>query len=1021
MLKGVSSSQFNKFFCHSLYILDMSGNWLDLSSTSNRYIQTYMKGFLDMSGGNLLLRNNNILVAAGDISLNGRLFVNGDTSMNGRFYLTRDASLQSRLSVKGDVSFNSDVYMRGNVITDPSSATDIKGTFLVENAVNITGVINQSQKTLSGGYIYIPSNVTQQQYDELVNALESVSSVVQVNSAAAGNTAQIGIGGITTQTMGPAWISGNLIVGPNSTIGSSSALAVIDGPGSLYVAKSITAPNGNVNVGNNAYIGGNLMVTSGNVTLTNGNLYLNYGGLFSKGNVSIGKLTSSNYSLDISGNMNVLGDIVSSGCYFSPQYTYTTTTTGTTYFKIGMIGGNFIEHVLTQYANNYTSYLRIIVDCAQQAGLSLAKIPIQIISSVTDTFSSIISNVYVIQPTTATTGTQGELWIAVTVPGEVLGQVIKHSWRSMGATDHSQSSGAGIGTQTSTTMPPTVSTTTPATDNNYNLIATYTPNTTGGSGGSTSFMGQNVGVGIVTPAYKLDVSGTTRFSSDVSMNGNLVVAGVIRSNNLPKFWNYMRLYPGGVTANTYFLLGTIGDWGYNGNGGAISIKGFIGGWTSTSKATVDINISTRGSSSTPNIEGTFYCTSTLSTIIGVADILIYYLNGGGSASTPQFYVYLLTKVTVPHFDLTITGNDQKDTSVVLAEPAQGTPTAPTGGTTVVSSVLSVLDNYTIAGNVGIGTTTPAYKFDVSGNAQFTGDVSMGGSLIVNGNLSVLKMNNQYIVTQTTTNYQLIVSEDISLNGKLFVSGDSSLNGELFVSGNVYAGQPLASGGENTPSTFNATAFHSFVGSTSPGQVNPIMAIYNNYATSSSALNDPTPILALRRGGTSFTNWDAAANFNISRYLNSSGEARTRLDIALSNAVTSNPDTNVMTLLGNGNVGIGTTAPVYTLDVTGTGRLTGQLNALSFNATSDYRIKDDVQSLFDTDVTVDNLNPIRYFNNQAQKLDIGFLAHEVQEHYPYLVNGKKDGEQMQTLNYIGLIGILVKEIQELKSQVKKLSQ
>jgi hypothetical protein len=87
----------------------MSGNWVDLSSTSNRYIQTYIKGFLDISGGNLLLRNNNILVNAGDISLNGRLFVSGDTSMNGKLF------------VGGDVSMNGNLFSYGKmVITDPS-------------------------------------------------------------------------------------------------------------------------------------------------------------------------------------------------------------------------------------------------------------------------------------------------------------------------------------------------------------------------------------------------------------------------------------------------------------------------------------------------------------------------------------------------------------------------------------------------------------------------------------------------------------------------------------------------------------------------------------------------------------------------------------------------------------------------------------------------------------------------------------------------------------------------------------
>jgi hypothetical protein len=56
------------------------GNWLDLSGTSNLYIQTYVKGFVDMSGGNLVLRNNSIYVNAGDVSMGGRLFVQGNAT-----------------------------------------------------------------------------------------------------------------------------------------------------------------------------------------------------------------------------------------------------------------------------------------------------------------------------------------------------------------------------------------------------------------------------------------------------------------------------------------------------------------------------------------------------------------------------------------------------------------------------------------------------------------------------------------------------------------------------------------------------------------------------------------------------------------------------------------------------------------------------------------------------------------------------------------------------------------------------
>jgi hypothetical protein len=63
-----------------------------------------------------------------------------------------------------------------------------------------------------------------------------------------------------------------------------------------------------------------------------------------------------------------------------------------------------------------------------------------------------------------------------------------------------------------------------------------------------------------------------------------------------------------------------------------------------------------------------------------------------------------------------------------------------------------------------------------------------------------------------------------------------------------------------------------------------------------------------------------------------------------------------------------------------------------------------------------LNPTK-----TQRQDVGFIAHELQEHYPFLVNGIKDAEQLQSINYIGLIGILTKEIQELKERVKILEK
>jgi len=86
-----------------------------------------------------------------------------------------------------------------------------------------------------------------------------------------------------------------------------------------------------------------------------------------------------------------------------------------------------------------------------------------------------------------------------------------------------------------------------------------------------------------------------------------------------------------------------------------------------------------------------------------------------------------------------------------------------------------------------------------------------------------------------------------------------------------------------------------------------------------------------------------------------------------------------------------------------------------NVTSDYRIKNNVETL-DEIHTVDNLRPVKYKQTQTGKNDIGFLAHELQEHYPELVEGEKDGDKMQSVNYSGLLPILINEVQQLKKQI-----
>ena len=91
-------------------------------------------------------------------------------------------------------------------------------------------------------------------------------------------------------------------------------------------------------------------------------------------------------------------------------------------------------------------------------------------------------------------------------------------------------------------------------------------------------------------------------------------------------------------------------------------------------------------------------------------------------------------------------------------------------------------------------------------------------------------------------------------------------------------------------------------------------------------------------------------------------------------------------------------------------------AVSFTATSDYRAKEHIKPLILEEYSVDNLNPVYFKFKDSGQESIGLIAHELQEHYPFLVEGEKNGEQKQSVNYNGLIGVLIKEIQELKKDL-----
>ena len=103
------------------------------------------------------------------------------------------------------------------------------------------------------------------------------------------------------------------------------------------------------------------------------------------------------------------------------------------------------------------------------------------------------------------------------------------------------------------------------------------------------------------------------------------------------------------------------------------------------------------------------------------------------------------------------------------------------------------------------------------------------------------------------------------------------------------------------------------------------------------------------------------------------------------------------------------------------KATGQFQAMSFNARSDYRLKKNVIPLCDLSYNIDYLNPIKYTFTNTGEDHMGFFAHEVQEQIPFLVSGEKDGKTAQSINYNGFIALLVKEVQDLKKENRELKE
>jgi hypothetical protein len=132
----------------------------------------------------------------------------------------------------------------------------------------------------------------------------------------------------------------------------------------------------------------------------------------------------------------------------------------------------------------------------------------------------------------------------------------------------------------------------------------------------------------------------------------------------------------------------------------------------------------------------------------------------------------------------------------------------------------------------------------------------------------------------------------------------------------------------------------------------------------------------------------------------------------------------LTILGIGNVGIGTTNPGFLLEVNGSA---GKVGGGSWSVTSDARMKDNVLPYTDGLATLLNINPVKFHYNQLSGYDtnpeyVGVLAQDLNTVAPYMVGSfQKNGETYYNVDNSAMTYMLINAVKEQQQMIEKQQQ
>ena len=312
------------------------------------------------------------------------------------------------------------------------------------------------------------------------------------------------------------------------------------------------------------------------------------------------------------------------------------------------------------------------------------------------------------------------------------------------------------------------------------------------------------------------------------------------------------------------------------------------------------------------------------------------------------------------------------------------------------------------GNVGIGTSSPAYKFHL---LKSSGDTEM----YINGQNgeSSLRMG------LDSRNWQIKTAAAPYLWSLNYVGTDAPLSNILTanVSGNLGVGT-------SSPASLSSSTSSLTVGS-SRSDLSGAIYLQSNGVNKAQLYWDGGTVNDTLDGD---TKWRTAASERMR--LTSAGD----LLIGTTTALTTSSTYGNITVDGSITVGpnLGAITPDAAINVKefggnqisffyGTakvGGITSTSSATAYNTSSDYRLKEDLQDFKGLDLV--SKIPVYDYKWKADKSrSYGVMAHELEEVLPQAVSGEKDAEEMQSVDYSKIVPLLVKSIQELSAKLEAL--